>query len=343
MRRRLLRLCAVLILVAGAAACSDSDHTEPRREPTVMPKPFAAEVTAVPAGFREVLCPDLRGDGTGLTVRLVVPIATTGMQQSDGSCSFGRGFVRGVGVQIAPRQTLAEQRAEELEPFEDTGGDDSVSDITYRTGVPGLDGQRAEELGVEVYNDGLPFWSVSIQAAGVELSWSVPADKPRRLADFDTVRRSVAVVQGTRTLCPSWGRPGRSELTFSPPKDIGSVEREGDRCVLYVDGAPTVLEHGIVDPSPSSLERLAARLRRDPEVSQVRRERDAGMIDGESADRLTWVVTRTKETESYEPAGTWRLEVLQSAHARVQWGGTPAWWRSHRSTYDELVASVRRD
>jgi hypothetical protein len=335
------RLLLISSLLLGLTACSGTDRP-PGAEPAPAPAhPFPAESADVPAGFREVLCPDLRGEGTGLTVRLVVPVATTGGQQTGRACSFGHGFVRGVGVELAPPKTLAAFRKKSLDPFEDIGGDDEVSDIRYRSDVPGLGGQPAEELSWRVYNDGLPFWEVAIQSAGVRLSWSVPDEKPRLLEAFDVVRRSVEVREGTTSLCPSWGPADGPQLTFTPPKDIGWVEREGDHCRIYVDGAPTVLEYGAVDPSPPPLERLAARVRRDPEVTRVRLDRNAGRIDGRRADRLSWTVVRTEETESYEPPGTWRIVVLQSAVARVEWGGTPQWWRTHRSTYDDLVASVR--
>jgi hypothetical protein len=329
--------------LAGLAGCGGNDRPSPDRPPTRVdpPQPFPAASADVPAGFREVLCPDLRRDGTGLTVRLVVPVATTGGQQSEDGCSFSHGSVRSVGVQIGPERTLAAFRAQELDPFEDIGGDDEVSDITYRGDAPGLDGKAAEELTWRVYNDGLPYWEAAIQVAGVRLSWTVPDDKPRRLDSFDVVRRSVAVLHGTGSLCPSWGAADRPSLTFSPPKEAGWVERDGDRCRIYREGAPTLLEYGAVDPTPGDLDTLAARVRRDPEVVRVRLRRDAGRIDGEPADLLTWVVVRTEETESYEPPGTWRIVALQSASARVEWGATPQWWHDDRSTYDDLVASVR--
>ncbi len=335
------RILIISSLLLGLAACTGT-HRSPGAEPAPVPlHPFPAESADVPAGFREVLCPDLRGEGTGLTVRLVVPLATTGGQQGGRACSFSHGYVGGVGVEIEPPTTLAAFRRKSLDPFEDTGGDDDVSDIHYRSGVPGLGGQPAEELRWRVYNDGLPFREVAIQSAGVRLSLSVPDEKPRRLDALEVIRRSLEVREATTSLCPSWGPAEGPQLTFTPPKDVGWVEREGDHCRIYVEGAPTVLEHGAVDPTPPPLERLAARVRRDPEATRVRLVRNAGRIDGRRADRLTWTVVRTEETETYEPPGTWRIVVLQSRAARVEWGGTPQWWRTHRSTYDDLVASVR--
>ncbi|WP_181410841.1 hypothetical protein [Nocardioides humi] len=340
------RILLVSCLVLGLAACTGGDRTPagpggPGSPGPTAPYAFAAEAPGVPDGFREMRCPDLRGDGTGLTVRLVVPVATTGGQQSGNVCSYSHGYVRGVGVELGPDETLADYRAEELDPFEDIGGDDEVSDIAYRADAPGLDGRPAEELTYRVYNDGLPYRQVTVQSAGVRLGWSVPDERPRRLDAFDVVRRSVGVDAGTTSLCPSWGRPDRATLVFTPPPDVGWIERERGHCRIYVEGAPTVLEYGAVHPAPGPLEDLAARVRRDPEATRVRLRRGAGEIDGESADRLTWVVVRTEETETYEPPGTWRIVALQSPSARVEWGATPQWWRAHRSTYDDLVASVR--
>ncbi|TNM41211.1 hypothetical protein FHP29_09440 [Nocardioides albidus] len=337
---RILVLCCLLL---GLAACRGSDGSGAGPAP-VAPHPFPARTPGVPAGYREVLCPDLRGDGTGLTARLVVPVTTTGGQASGGSCSFSQDFDRGIGVEIAPTRTLTQWRRTHLDPFEadrGDGGDDAVSDIVHDTGVPGFDGVRGEELAWRSYNDGSPTRSLVVLAAGVRLSWTVPEDVELDRDAFDLVRRSVALVEGTEARCPSWGRADRPTLSFSPPKDIGWVERDGDHCRISVEGSPTLLEYGAVDPTPPPLDHLAARVRHDPEAQRVRLERGVGRIDGQPADRLTWLVVREKETESYEPPGTWRIVVLQSAAARVEWGATPAWWRTHRSTYDDLVASVR--
>lgn len=337
-------LVLALGVALGVAGCAGDAGPPPAGQPptTVATlRPFPAASTEVPPGFREVLCPDLRGDGTGLTVRLVVPVTTTSGQQNGRACSFGRGFVRGVGVELAPPTTLAAFRTRSLDPFEDVGGDDDVSDIRYRSGVPGLGGQEAEELSWRVNNDGLPYWEVAVQSAGVRLSWTVPDERPRQLDAFDVVRRSVEVRTGTASSCPSWGPAEGPQLTFTPPKDVGGVEREGGHCRISVEDATTALEHGALDPTPPPLERLAARVRRDPGATRVRLERGAGTIDGEPADRLTWLVVRTEESPTYEPAGTWRVEVLQSRGARVEWGATPRWWRAQRATYDDLVASVR--
>lgn len=334
-------LFPLLLTLALASACSDGgSHRE--RAPVDLPAPeaFPAESTGVPAGFREVLCPDLREKGIDLTVRLVVPVRAEAMNLDEHGCSFTSGFVRGVSVRLAPEESLADFREEELDPFEGDEGDDHVSGIEYRTGVPGLAGQPAEEVTWTAFNDGLPFWQIDLQAAGVRLSWSVPEDKPHRLDVLDVVRRSVAVLPGRRASCPAVDPSGKPTLHFTPPPGVNWIETAARPCRIYLDDSTTLLEYAAVQPAPAPLEQLAALVRKDPEVVRVRLERDAGRIAGEPADRLTWVVERTEETESYEPAGTWRIEALQSASARVEWGATPQWWREHRATYDDLVGSV---
>ena len=88
-------------------------------------------------------------------------------------CGFtGPGFGCDLSVSVGPMPSLLQVKERQVDPFEDIGGDDEVNDIRYRTGVPGLGGQPAEELTWRVYNDGLPFWEIAVQAAGVRLTWS---------------------------------------------------------------------------------------------------------------------------------------------------------------------------
>jgi len=213
-----------------------------------------------------VWCPIWRGHARGLTVRLVVPQRMTGGEFSGEGCGFSAGSVRGVGVNVAPAGTLAAWRKKELDPFDGIGGDDEVGHISYRAGVPGLDGKSAERLTWWSYDDGLPFWQTTIQSAGIGLTWSTPDGKD---ADLDTVRRSVGVERGVHMLCPFWGRSDHPALAFTPPSGNETVQREGNHCQIYFDGSPTVLQSAAVHPFPASLAGLARRLRHDPEVTGV--------------------------------------------------------------------------
>lgn len=337
------RLLLFLLVVVAATGCSHEDGAAgPSTPALVAPHPFPAAAAGVPAGHREVLCPDLRSGGTGLTVRLVVPRQVTSSHREGDGCAFTLGSDprRALSVQIGPGESLARWRTTSLDPYVADDGDDAVGDVTYRTDAPGLDGAAAEELRWYSFSDGSPTRVVSLLAAGVRLTWSVPDGDPLTARDLDVVRRSVAVVPGTRANCPDLGAAGGRTLTFAPPKDLGWVESEAHRCRIYVAGSPTTLEGGEVDPAPSGIDALAARVRRDPEASGVRLERGAAVLGGERADRLSWEVVRAEETESYEPAGTWRIVVVEGGGVRVRWGATPQWWRDHRAVFDQLVASV---
>ena len=324
----------VLWLIAGlCVACGDSGHRD--RAAAAPPTPFAPAVTTVPAGYREVLCPFWRGAARGLTVRLDVPMKTKYGEMSGAGCSFTSGTVTGVSVTAAGR-SLASWRRKELDPYDGIGGDDEVRHISYRAKTPGFGGRSAERLTWWAYDDGMPFWQTAVQAAGVNLGWSTRRDET---VGLETVRRSLGVRRGVRALCPFWGAETR--LSFTPPAEHETVQREGGRCQIYFDGSPTVLQSASIDPAPAPLVSLANRVRRSRQASHVRLERGVARIAGRPADRLTWTVTRTKETKHYEPAGTWRIVVTQSALARVRWGQTPRWWQAHRSEYDALVSSIR--
>ncbi|HEX7740624.1 MAG TPA: hypothetical protein VF426_13350 [Marmoricola sp.] len=331
---RAARLLVLALLAGLCVACGDSGHRD--RPAAAPPKPFAPAVTKVPSGYREVLCPFWRGAARGLTVRLVVPLRTKYGEMSGAGCSFTSGMVTGVSVTAAGR-SLASWRKKELDPFDGVGGDDEIRHISYRRTVPGFGGRTAERLTWWAYDDGLPFWQTAIQAAGVNLGWSTRHDTS---AGLETVRRSVGVRRGVHVLCPFWGRDTR--LTFTPPADHETVQREGDRCQIYFDGSPTVLQSASIDPTPAPLASLVARVRRNRQASHVRLEHGVARIAGRAADRLSWTVTRTKATKHYEPAGTWRIVVTQNDVARVRWGQTPSWWQDHRQEYAALVASVRR-
>jgi len=332
---RLLILCLVVGL------CTACGHTGPTRNDdpaAIVPRPFEPTSAKVPRGFREALCPIWRGPAHGLTVRLVVPVGTQAGAMSGEGCSFTTGAVRGVSVTVAPRGTLAQWRKKELDPVAGVHGDDEVGHISYRADVPGVDDHRGERLTWWSYDDGLPFWQTALQSDGINLGRSTrhrPTDSV-----LDTVRRSVGVRRRVRMSCPFWGSVTR--VSFTPPAEQETVQREGGRCQVSFDGSPTVLQSASVEPDPAPLRALAQRVRRNPQVSHVRLERGVARIAARPADRLTWTVVRTKETKHYEPAGTWRIVVTQNDLARVRWGQTPPWWQEHRRAYDALVASVRR-
>lgn len=337
----------LLLLLACAAACDSETTQAGPRETVATPEaatPFPAALTRVPEGYREVRCPGVTQEGTDLVVRMVVPDRAETMNLEPGRCSFGWGLVGGVSVTLEPTTTLASVKKKDLEPFEDTGGDDDINSIAYTTGNAGFGSAAdddAELLEFRVYNDGLPFWQRTLQSDGVRIGISVGQKDRAALDQLDVVRRSVGVLRGDRAWCPGRERSGRSTVAFVPPKVDGWISRESHWCRIYFDGAPTTLEYGVIDPAPVPLAKQIARLRKDPEVTDLQIAHGSSRLAGHPADRITWTVVRTEETENYEPAGIWHMVSVRTDDVRVEWGQTPDWWRTHEHTFDDLVRSVR--
>lgn len=338
------RLLLISCLAIAAAGCGSSDgSTDGSRSALAAPHAFPAEEDVVPSGYREVLCPDLRADGTGLTIRLVTSEATTYVDQGDADCSFGQDDGVRLGIGLDPATSLGAWREQYLDPYDGIGGDEEVGEITFTDDAPGLDGGSAEQLTWWSFNDGAPTRQLMLQSNGVRIRITAEEPTPLPTAVVEVVRRSVAVVDGTHDQCPLWGPADTPTLTFTPPTAAGWVgwaTREEDLCRFYVEGALSTLEGGHIDPAPGDPAAFVAQVRDDPEASDVRVERAATTLAGAPADRVTWTVVRTEQTDTYEPAGTWRIEVVHNDRARVRWGGTPEWWSEHRSLVDDLVASV---
>lgn len=207
---RILPFLLLLAAAAAAAGCSHEDGPPGAGTPAlVTPHEFPATSSGVPSGYREVLCPDLRRGGTGLAVRLVVPERATSSRREADGCTFSVPTEPrdAISVRVGPGESLARWREVYLDPYVSPDGDDAVGEIAYRSDARGFGDSTGEELSWYSFSDGYPVRVVSLLAAGVRLSWSVPADDRLPAPALDVVRRSVGVLDRAAV---SPGRPSRS-------------------------------------------------------------------------------------------------------------------------------------
>lgn len=322
---RLSRALALLLLLP-VAACGISQ--EPER-----PRAFDAVSADVPDGWHTELCP-----GAGFTVRVAVPPPGNrwGSLTDDG-CGW-RYQDTSLGVSVAEPTSLEAYREKYLDPYEDGGGDDSVERIELTEDVPVFGDQEGDQLDWYSFSDGSPTENRILQAAGVRVHWSTPAGQDKRHDDLQTVLDSIEVLPGERHQC----RRGEKTVSYELPDALETVDSFGGKCHAYFPDATSLERHAEVVVAPTrSLEQYAAELRRSPGVRDVRIEEDAVELAGERVDRLTWRFVRTRESQNYEPAGTWLLEAVGDERVRVEWGATPREWDEERATVQRFIGSVR--
>ncbi|MEP9362363.1 hypothetical protein ABLE68_05315 [Nocardioides sp. CN2-186] len=336
------RVAALFLVVALAAAgCSSgrsstdptSDPTPTTGIPTPPPAPFRAASTEVPGGYTFTRCSDLRRTprNTGLAVRVSVPPGYFSTSRGGSGCGFsGPGFGRDLSVSVGPMSSLLKVKERQVDPFEDEGGDDSVSDISYTDDVPVFGRHRGERLTYYCYCDGqdLDVWDV--QARGVRLSWTTPHQKGPDAATRRAVQRSIGLVRSDESTCTSRGRT----VTFRPPvPQTESIDFYADRCHLYLrPGRASLHRYAEIERRPAgALAQRAERLRHSEHVSRVQYE----------PGRLTWVLTREKAGEYGAPAGTWRAVTVATHGMWVTWTAHPRQWRTEADDARRFFASVR--
>lgn len=338
---------AAAALVTAGCTSDGSHHADrpgasgtPAREVT-QPRPFAAADDSTPAGATVAQCSDLRTrHNTGLAVRFAVPAGFTSASRGGGGCGFsGHGFAREMSVSFGPMESLEHMKEHDVDPFEDVGGDDSVSDISYADDVPVFGRHRGERLDYYCYCDGQDLDEHIAQARGVRVHWTTPHGKDPRADDFDAVRASLALIRSRRSTCTWHGRTA----TYRPPlPQTESIDNYQGRCHIYLQpGRNSLQRYAEIAPAPRhGTEQLATSLRHRPRVSRVRLERGAATLDGQRADRLTWLWTREKEGEFGEPAGTWRAELVATRDLQVTWSARPRQWRQEADVVRRFVDSV---
>ena len=334
-------LAAALACVIALAACTQADQAPSSGSTPGMtaarqdPEPFRPATRVVPHGFTFTPCSDLRRPdrSSGLAVRVSVPPGYAAASRGGAGCDFtGPGFGRDLSLSIGPLETLEAVKKREVDPFEDEGGDDSVSDIAYAADVPVFGRHRGERLTYYCYCDGqdLDVWTV--QARGVRLGWTTPHRKGPDAATSRAVRRSVGLVHSDRSTCRARGLT----VTFRPPiPQTESIDSYRDRCHLYLrPGRASLLRYAEIEPRPSlTLAERADRLRSRRSVTDVRYE--------PGSDRLTWLTVRRKPGEFQAPTGTWRAVTVDTGDVWVTWSARPSQWRTEADDARRLVASVR--
>lgn len=344
-------LLVTLVTAGCTGSASDGARPEPApatpatsdvvaTPPAAPARPFRAAPRRLPAGWTRARCSDLRSRGSRLAVSLAVPPGYAAVSRDDTTCGFAAGFGREFYVSFDVRTSLRSEKQRELDPREDVGGDDSVSDIDYAAQVPVFGRRRGERLSYHCYCDGQDLDELRVQTHGVRLSWTTPHGRSSRPAAYRAVTRSLALARGATSTCISRGRT----VVFRPPiPQTESIDFGRHRCHLYLrPGRGSLLRYAEIAARPRpSLEVLAARLQARPNVTGVRLDHGAGRLAGEPADRLTWTVTRRHQTQDYQPAGTWRAVALAIPRLRVIWSATPRQWRTERKAAAAFFRSVR--
>ena len=189
------RAAAMIVLLSATSACGSGSAPVTTDPPT----PFAASSTSTPNGFTAAECPAVIG-GEPVTLELVVPdgfvsaSADPSNQDPDGRCSWQTSEERFLSVEVGEKKSLADLR-DELEQYEDIGGDDEVKDVDYDAPADTFGDQEGERLSWWSYSDGVPADCVHVQADGVRLFWQNPDDLDQRLDDLDVVLASVELVR----------------------------------------------------------------------------------------------------------------------------------------------------
>jgi len=258
------RTVAAVILLAAMAGCSAPPP--PEKSPVRFKSESgisSASWGRTPTGTRLEACPLFTGKKR-LTVVLAVP-SRFRLQDAGGmNCYFGtaKGF-ESIGVQGNAATTLREHVKKDLKPNEDAGGDDSVSDISYESGVPTFGGRRGEHVEVRCYCDGQDLQSESFRAGGMILSTSIPHEpKPMPKSSLPIVRPTVGVETGVFGIVAHAGIAARYSVTDR----IESIMSSEDGVTLYFGGQSyhrIELHVGVKE----SLAEERTRLSRDPTVS----------------------------------------------------------------------------
>ena len=266
-------------------------------------------------------------------MRFVVPPGYHATGDDGAACSFqGPGFGTEFSVGFAPPSTLRSEKERNVDPFEDEGGDDSVSDISYAEDVPVFGRHHGERLDYYCFCDGQDLDERSVQARGVRLGWTTPHGKQARHEPaYDAVTASMALVHSDESTCTSRG----ATVLFRPPiPQTESIDFSTGRCHLYLrPGRASLHRYAEIELHPgSTLAQRADRLRHREHVSQVRYQ----------PGRLTWVVTREKTGEFGEPAGTWRAVTVSTDGGWATWTAHPRQWRTEADDARRFFTSVHR-
>lgn len=323
--RALLGLLALGLLLPGADGAI-ADPGRPAARETQAPEPFAPAVADAAAQRCSDLSPR---ENTGLAVSFAVPAGYRDATRDDGGCRVtGRDF-RDLGIAFGRLPTLATTKADDVDPYVGSGGDDDLEDVAYADDVPVFGAVTGERLSFYCFCDGQSLDALMLQAHGVRLSWTTPRGEGPSAAELAAVTDSVGLAADATSTCRARG----TTVAFTPPiPRTESIDRTGSGCHLYLTpGRASLQRYAEVVPAPSrSLAAFADGLRDRARVSHVRSR----------GDRLTWRYTRLSSGAYGAPTGTWRFVAVQRDGVRVQWSARPRQWQVEAPVAAAFFASA---
>lgn len=276
-------------LAAGAVAllCLAGCGTAP--PPERSPVEFRSESgvsssdwNKTPAGTRLAACP-LYANADELTIVLAVPKQFV-LQSADGNgCSFGHDW-QTIGVSGKAELTLHQRMDKYLKPYEDAGGDDSVSDISYASGVPTFGGRSGERLAHFCFCDGQEIENLDYRTAGVVVGESRShLTKPFPKSVLADVLPTVGVERGVFGFAQSNGTAAR----YGVPSGVD-----------YVTGLEDGVQFGFQKPDYRRVELRVGvrgsladerdRLGPDATVSKLVLTRAPHAVAGQDGQRLSY-------------------------------------------------------
>jgi len=299
---------ALLCLTAcGSAPPPERSAVEFRSESGVSSSAW----NKTPAGTHLAACP-LYAGADKLTIVLAVPNRFV-LQNADGTgCSFGHDW-QTIGVSGKTNLTLHQRMDKYLKPYEDTGGDDSVSDISYASGVPAFGGRRGERLAHFCFCDGQEIENVDYRTAGVVVGESRShLTKPFPKSILSDVLPTVGVERGGFGFAEANGTAAR----YGVPSGVD-----------YVTGLEDGVQFGFQKPDYRRVELRVGvrgsladernRLGRDATVSKLVLTSAPRAVAGQDGQRLTYDQefrdydnsTRVEHAVAFQ-AGTVRVTVI---------------------------------
>jgi hypothetical protein len=280
----LKRVAAGVLAVLCLSACS----APPPPEKSAVVFRSESGVTSAswgktPHGTRLEACPLYAGKRE-LTIVLAVPNRFRLQDARGTGCSFGttNGF-ESIGVSGDAESTLHRRMEKDLKPYEDIGGDDSVSDISYEANVPAFGERRGEHLEHRCFCDGQDLQNESFRAGGVVLGTSIPHEpKPMPKSALTIVRPTVSVERGLFGLVTAHGTAVRYGIP--PHPDYVSGLADGMQFGFRKPDYRRIELHGGVGALTEERNRLAT----DASVSGLALADAPRAVAGRDGQRLTY-------------------------------------------------------
>jgi hypothetical protein len=209
-----VRILAALAAVASLSACSAPPP--PEKSPVAFRSETGVSSASwgkTPSGTRLEACPLYAGTPT-FTVVLAVPTKFRLQDAGGTTCTFGtvKGF-QSINVSGDAARTLRQRMDKDVKPYEDIGGDDSVSGISYASGVHAFGGRTGERLEFRCYCDGQDLQDESVRAGGIVVGSSIPHDpKPMPTSPLPKVLPTVGVERGSFGFVTAHGTAVRYDI-----------------------------------------------------------------------------------------------------------------------------------